>query len=156
MHLVSLMKQLLFDQSIFAFQKDNLDTYHIVDNVDIMLLTPESCIQFNHNLPIEYRIFDAYESYAIPNFFREYTCFINNITDIKSKVDVIPYSYKRVVKTSKVYALHPKSKVKLIHEIVKDKDKWYISIPSETHENDNLIKDEIARIFNLFISTDSN
>ena len=150
------MKQLLFDQSIFAFKENILEPYHIIDKIDIVLFTPESCIEFNHNLPIEYRIFDDYESYAIPKFFREYTCFVNDINDIKCKVDTIPYAYKRVVKTKKVYALHPKSKVQCIHEIVNDKDKWYLTIPSEIHEEDNMIKNEIARILNIFLSCDSN
>lgn len=150
------MKQIIFSPTMFLFKEHLMIPYKVNMSKKQILLTTNSYIDLSYTIPREYRL-DKVKYYDIPNYIMNYTCFVNQINNNEyEEISTIPYFYQRITTERREYALHPKSVVKCIQEIVNQHEKWTFEIPDNYHETDPMIKQEISRILDIFLSRKSN
>lgn len=150
------MKQLIFSQSIFLFKEHLMAPYKIKTLKKQILLTTNSYIDLSYAIPREYRI-NKVKFYNIPNYMMNYSCFVNQINNKEyEEVLTIPFYYQSIINQRNEYALHPKSDIKCVQEIVNEHEKWTFEIPDTYHETDPMVKQEISRILDIFLSRKSN
>lgn len=150
------MKQLLFSQSIFLFKEHLMTPYKIKTLKKQIVLTSNSYIDISYDIPREYRRNDV-KYHKIPYYVMDYTCFVNQINDNEyQQVLTIPFQYQRIIIERNEYALHPKSDIKCVQEITNGHEKWTFEIPDNYHEMDHMVKKEISRILDIFLSGKSN
>ena len=150
------MKQLIFSQSIFLFKEHLMTPYKLRTLKKQIVLTENSYINLSHTTPREYRL-NGIKYYNIPHYAMDYTCFVNHINDDDyEEILTIPYHYKRIIIERNEYVLHPKSDIKCVQEITNEHEKWSFEIPDNYHETDHMVKQEISRILDIFLSRKSN
>lgn len=149
------MKQLIFSPSIFLFKENIMTPYKIKTIKKQIVLTTTSYIDLSYTIPREYRLNNV-KYHKIPHYVMDYTCFVNYINDIEyDEILTIPFNYKRIIIERREYALHPQSDIKCVQEITNEHEKWTFEIPDNYHETDYMVKKEISRMLDIFLSRKS-